>query len=355
VQVKERTIFTLAVVTLIILAVSFFTANNLNLMPTAASGRAEMVDELTRFMIGIATAVFLVVEGGLIYVALRFRKRKGDETDAKAYHGNTTLEVIWTFIPAVIVVVIGVYSFNVLTEIERPSDDELVVEVIGRQFLWEFRYPEQGRTTQELHIPVNVPVRFEITSEDVIHSFWIPEFRAKRDATPGQVSDLLITPTRIGRYPIRCAELCGAGHAAMNAFVIVESQSDFEAWLQGDQASAAEETGPEAVATPPGQGNVDEEGVLEGRNLFIQLGCGGCHTLEDAGAVGSVGPILDGIGLTAEGRLAEMDAEEYIRQSILNPDAYIVEGYDSGLMPANNTDRLSDGEVETLVQYLLAQ
>ena len=204
---KERTIFTLVIITILILAAGYLVANNVDLMPEAASSRANLVDQLAQILIGVSTVVFLVVEGALVYAVIRFRKKKDDETDAVPFHGNNTLELIWTLIPAFIVVFIGFYSFQVLTDIEKPAENELVVEVVGRQFIWEFRYPEYDLTTQELRLPVGKTVRFEITSADVIHSFWVPEFRAKRDATPGQISDLVVGPTELGVYPIRCAEL----------------------------------------------------------------------------------------------------------------------------------------------------
>ena len=239
---KERTILAIAILTLLLLGAGFLVSNQVNLMPYLASGRAVVVDRLFRTMLGIAAVIFLIVEGGLIYAIIRFRKRKGDETDAAPSHGNNTLELIWTLIPAIIVVVIGVQSFRVLSDIEQPADDPLVVEVIARQFTWRFRYPEYGISASVLHLPVNEPVRFEITSEDLIHSFWIPNFLAKRDATPGQVSELVITPSEIGRFPVRCAELCGAGHAVMNTEVVVESQAEFEAWITAEAAAAGNAT-----------------------------------------------------------------------------------------------------------------
>lgn len=228
---KERSIFAIVIVSMLLLVVGYLAATQLNLMPAEASTRAVAVDQLFRVLLGVAAVIFVLVEGALVYAAIRFRRRAGDDADAAPIHGNTTLEVVWTAIPAMIVVAIGFYAYQVLTEIEQPAPSPMVVEVVGRQFIWQFRYPEHGVTSQELHLPVNRPVRLEITSGDVIHSFWVPQFRGKRDATPGRVSEFLVTPTEIGEFPVRCAELCGAGHAAMNTKVIVESQADFEAWL----------------------------------------------------------------------------------------------------------------------------
>lgn len=357
---KERTILTLVIVTLVILAVGYFAATNVDVMPDAASSRARLVDQLARILIGLGAVIFLVVEGVLVYAVIRFRKRKDDQTDAVPYHGNNTLELVWTIIPAFIVVFIGFYSFQVLAEIEQPVSDEMVVEVIGRQFLWEFRYPDFDLTTQELRLPVGKPIRFEITSADVIHSFWVPEFRAKRDATPGLISELLITPTELGTYPIRCAELCGAGHAAMNAQVIVETESDFLAWieLQGglaDRSTAEGEQQGESPLEEVDPGEVSEGTDISGGDLFISLGCGACHTLDDASAVGVLGPSLNDFSEIAATRILSLEPIAYTKESIVDPEAYVVEGYPSGVMPNNFGERLSIEELEVLIAYLLNQ
>jgi cytochrome c oxidase subunit 2 len=347
-EVRERTILTVIVISLVLITIGYLVATQVDLsalLPEQASSRSVVVDKLFRTLMGIATAIFLLVEGALVYAVIRFRKAPDDESDAVPIHGNNTLEIIWTFVPAVIVAVIGVYSYRVLTEIERPSEQPLVIEVVGRQFFWEFHYPEEDVTSQVLHLPVNKTVHFQITSEDVIHSFWVPEFRVKRDATPGQISELIITPTKIGRYPIRCAELCGPGHAAMTSEVIVEEEVDFERWLSGDIVVSGE---------PSGQ--AQPEGVMgTGRSLFVELGCSACHTLQDAGATGIVGPALDGIGQAAAGRTADLDAEGYLRQSLLEPNAYIVDGFIGNLMPDDYEERLSEEQISTLVEYLLEQ
>lgn len=329
---KERTIFMIIIISLVLVVIGFIVAQNVDLTPFLASTRGVVVDRLFRMMLGIATVVFLVVEGGLLYAAIRFRKKPQDEGDALPIHGNNTLEVIWTVIPAILVIVIGVYSFNVLTEIERPGEGEMVVEVIGRQFAWEFRYPEYDLSTSVMHLPVNRPVRLEITSEDVIHSFWVPNFLAKQDATPGRVTTLVVTPTERGVFPARCAELCGPGHATMVTEVVVEAQEEFQEWIGSQQGQA---TNPEAI--------------------FSRYGCNGCHQLSAIGATGIVGPSLEGIGATAATRQPDMSAEGYLRQSILEPNAHVVEGFQAGLMPQNYDQRMTEEELTTLVNFLLEQ
>jgi cytochrome c oxidase subunit 2 len=330
--VKERTVFFSAILGIAMVAVGILVATQVNLMPEAASTRAAPVDQLFRVLLGVSTVIFLLVEGALVYAVIRFRRRPGDDSDAAPVHGNTSLEILWSLIPAAIVVVIGVYSFQVLTAIETPGRQPLVVEVIGRQFSWQFRYPDQNLETSELHLPVGQPVVFRITSEDMIHSFWVPDFRAKKDATPGQVSELAMTPSQVGRFPIRCAELCGAGHAIMVSDVVVEQPDEFEAWLEQQKAMAGD----------PGQ-------------IFLTMGCGACHTLAAAGTNAAIGPSLDGLAARAGEQVAGEAAEAYVQRSILEPDAFIVPTFQPGIMPKNFGDWLTPEQIQALVAFLLAQ
>ena len=238
-----------------------------------------------------------------------------------------TLDSLWAETPAEA----GI-SVQVLQDIERPLDNTMVVEVVGRQFTWEFRYPEADVTTSELHLPVGRPVLFQISSEDVIHSFWVPAFRAKRDATPGQISELRITPSLVGRFPIRCAELCGPGHAGMINEVVVEEEAAFAGWLEATKAGPKE---PVAILT--------------------QFGCVACHTLAAAGSSGQVGPALDGIGAQAASSVPGLSAYDYIVQSITEPGAYVVQPFADGLMPRDFKIRLSDEQIQILVEFLLGQ
>lgn len=337
---KERTVFAIAVLTVALLAAGFWVAQNVNLMPAEASTRAALVDQLFRAMLGMAAVVFLLVEGMLLYSVLRFRRPKGDETDAIPVHGNRALEIVWTLIPALIVVVIGFYSFRVLAASETRDADPLVVNVHSRQFSWSFEYPGSGVISTDLHLPLGRQVRFLITSDDVIHSFWVPEFRVKRDATPGQIAELLVTPTRLGTYPVRCAELCGVGHASMGltSQAFVESEADFQAWLEAHAA-------------------LPSDPIAAGRVLFGRNGCSACHALADAGAIGIVGPGLDALAdpASAHASMHGTDLRAYVEQSIVDPSAVVVEGYNDGLMPKDFGTRIPAGELAILVDYLLAQ
>jgi cytochrome c oxidase subunit 2 len=348
--VKERTIFTLVVLSLVLLGIGYLVATQVDLswlMPTQASAGSILVDRLFNFMMGIAVVIFLLVEGALIYAVIRFRRRKGDDREGPAIHGNNMLEIVWTLIPAIIVIAISVYSYQVLTQIERPVQSPLVVRVVGQQFIWTFEYPESGITSSSLHLPVDRPVQFQIESTDVIHSFWVPEFRIKRDATPGQIVELTITPNQLGRYPIRCAELCGAGHAVMVSEVVVETEDQFNAWIAAG--------GQEVRQVEPEDQDSQSSLPPDGRNVFIEFGCGACHLLSDGGGAGIVGPALDGIATIAAERQSGVEAREYINKSITAPNSYVVDGYAEGVMPSTYPELMTPEEIDALVDYLLTQ
>jgi cytochrome c oxidase subunit 2 len=350
--VKERTIFTVIILSLVLITVGYLVATQVDfswLLPAQASSRAVLVDRLFRVMMGIAAVIFLIVEGALVYAVLRFRRKPGDDREGLPVHGNNTLEIVWTLIPAVIVAVIGIYSYRVLTDVERKPSDPLVVRVIGQQFAWSFEYPDSGVKSSVLHLPVDHPVQFQIESRDVIHSFWVPAFRVKHDATPGQIDELVLTPTEIGTFPVRCAELCGVGHAAMTTEVKVESQEDFQAWIDSGGTLVSSAT------TAAGSGTDNSAATASAPELLVQFGCGACHSLSAASLAGIVGPALDGIGTWGADRVEGQDAQTYIRNSIVEPNAYVEKGYAPGVMPQDFSTRISQEQLDVLVSYLASQ
>jgi cytochrome c oxidase subunit II len=305
----------------------------------AASREGGEIDALFSLLLGIAVAIFVLVQGTLLFIVLRFGRSASDESDGPSIRGYLPAEILWTAIPAIIVTGLSIYSYQVLTSIDSPRANALVVEVRAQQFSWEFGYPGRGVTSDVLHIPLGRQVLFRMHSDDVIHSFWVPDFRLKKDIMPDRVTEQRFTGTRLGTYPIVCSRLCGVGHAFMRSSVIVESPTDFEAWLVA-QAKAEDDT-----ADP----------LVYGRKLFHEYGCNGCHTLSDAQATGDVGPNLDGIGVRAGRRVPGQDAQDYLREAIVRPDAYIVPGYQVGIMPKDLQQRMSARELQALVQYLLMQ
>lgn len=200
-----------------------------------ASTAAPKIDDLLNVMIVLSSFVFALVMVMLFYALWKFRAKPGDESDGEPIHGNTRLEVAWTLIPTIIVLFGAGYSWAVLNEIEEPADDPLIVDVFSQQYAWSFGYPENGgRWSQgELHVPLNRQIHFKMHAQDVIHSFWVPEWRIKKDNVPGITTTAIVTPDRPGTYQLICTELCGFGHTAMRAKVVVEKPADFEKWVAG--------------------------------------------------------------------------------------------------------------------------
>jgi len=200
-----------------------------------ASTAAPKIDHLLNVMIVLSAFVFALVMVMLFYALWKFKAKPGDESDGEPIHGNTRLEVAWTLIPTVIVLFAGGYSWKVLDEIEKPAKDPLTVDVFAQQFAWSFGYPGKdfAYTQGELHVPLDRQVHFKLHAQDVIHSFWVPEWRIKKDAVPGITTTAIVTPDKPGTYQLICTELCGFGHTSMRAKVVVEPPAEFRKWVAG--------------------------------------------------------------------------------------------------------------------------
>lgn len=291
--------------------VSLWVGQNHGLMPVAASEEAPLVDGLFNTMMTISVALFILIQGALIISVFKFRKPEGDETDGPPVEGNLSLEILWTAIPVVIVMGLSLYSYEVynsmggldpmashdhgpkmvamkpgsaiaaplpgtpeaeaLTKEERlalgvgaspetqgqPAD--VNVDVLGLQFAWIFTYPETGVVSGELHVPAGKEVQLNINAQDVLHAFWVPQFRLKQDAIPGRPTELRFRPKIVGEYPIVCAELCGAYHGAMQTQVIIHTPEDYDAWMQSQIAMQDDRENPaQTLAMNPADRSASE-------------------------------------------------------------------------------------------------
>ena len=308
--------------------------------PTQGSTQADQIDTLYDVLLIVSVPIFVLVMTIAIYSVIAFRAKPGEKGDGAHIHGNTKLEIVWVTIPFMIVTALAVYGWVVLDDIEAAKPNELVVNVTGEQFTWSFDYPQEDVTSNELVLPVDRPVHFKIHAKDVLHSFWVPAFRMKQDAVPGIETNTRATPDREGTYEVVCAELCGIGHATMRQQVRVLPVSEWEAWVK-DQSEGGK--APEEGESP----------IAAGREIFTSAGCNACHTLDDADATAQVGPDLNELAQVAEKRVKGKSAEEYVRQSIVDPSAFAVEGYSGDTMPGNFADQLTPEEIDTLVEYLL--
>ena len=242
----NRTLVEMVVVGLIASAIGIAIALSIHWFPTAASKQAGPIDTLWDVLLIVSIPVFVLVATVVLFAVRDFRVRPGQELqDGAPIHGNTRLEVVWTAVPAILIASLVVYAYLVLHDIEKaPAKEatELQVTVTGRQFAWRFAYPQAGGktvTSLELYVPKGRSVHFNVRSEDVLHDFWVPAWRMKIDAVPGITTGYRVTPTKLGEYPIVCAELCGLGHAFMRSTAHVLSPAQFAAWVAKQQRSAS--------------------------------------------------------------------------------------------------------------------
>jgi cytochrome c oxidase subunit 2 len=199
-----------------------------------ASTAAPKIDDLLNVLIVLSSIVFSIVVVALGYALWKFKALPGDESDGEPIHGNTRLEVAWTIIPTIIVLFGGGYSWKVLNEIEDKGSNPMTVDVFSQQYAWSFGYPGKGYLYSQgvLHVPVNRTIQFKMHAQDVIHSFWVPQWRIKKDNVPGITTTAIVTPDKVGQYQLICTELCGFGHASMRAKVIVQPEAQFDKWVE---------------------------------------------------------------------------------------------------------------------------
>ena len=322
------------ILVVVVSILAFFGVNVVWQMPVAASAQATPIDWMWHLQMIVLSFLFALIVVPMFYSLLVFRRRKGDATDGKHIEGNTRLEITWTVIPLFVVVVFAYLGAGNLAETRRVYQDETVVKVTGIQWSWKFEYPEYGVVSDELHLQVGKPVLLQMTSTDVIHSFWVPEFRVKQDLVPGRTTELRITPTLEGDYTVRCAELCGTSHAYMEKPVIVSTQADFDAWM-----AVQVELALEAAATPEGRGQA----------LVSANGCAACHSINGAAGIGPTWFALAGSEVElADGTTVTAD-DAYLTESIKTPQAKIVAGFDTQQMPIYG---FSNEQIADIVAYL---
>ena len=315
---RRGAIVALVSIALVVAALTTAIAYFIDWLPEQASEERQGIDLVFWVTVGICIFFFAIVAAVSIYSGIKFRVRPDDESDGAPIHGHTGIEIVWTIVPTICVIVIAVLSAVVLAQNDKPKGDPLRVEVLAQQFAWQFTYPQQdGIKATDLYLPVDRSTRLVLNARDVLHSFWVPEFGQKQDAVPGIVTTVIVTPTKTGEYRLLCTELCGQGHALMRTRAIVVSQAEFDAWAREQREGQA----------GGGQGGEDDP-----EGTFV-ANCGACHTLEKAGTSGEVGPSLNDLSLEAA------DVEEQIRRG-------------GGAMPPFE-DQLSDEQIDALVQYLV--
>ncbi len=301
------------------------------LFPSQASTMAPRVDSLFGFLVALTTFFTLLIAGLILYFMVKYRRRPGDPTPA-GVHGSYALEIAWTVIPFGITMLLFFWGASIYASLFRPPPNALVVHAVGRQWMWKMQHLEGRREINELHVPVGRPVKVVLTSEDVIHDFFVPAFRTKMDVIPGRYTQLWFEASQPGEYHLFCSQYCGTLHAQMIGRVVAMEPAAFEAWLSGAE---------------PGQTGVSM--AQAGERLFQANGCATCH----AGGEGQRGPTLAGLpGTTvhlADGRSVVAD-DDYLRESILNPQAKVVAGFQP-IMPTFQ-GLLGEEDIMQIVTYL---
>ena len=367
---RRRPLVQMVVIIVIAIAILIPLSLIIPWFPTNASKQNGNDRTLYDVLLIATIPIFVLVETVVLFSVWKFRMRPGDEKkDGPPIHGNTRLEVVWTAVPAILIISLCTYAYTVLRSNEATKKHELTVNVTERQFAFQFAYPQPGGksvTSSLLYLPKGTPVVFKIRSYDVVHSFFVPEFAQKLDAVPGIVTTLRVTPTRLGVYPAECTELCGAGHGLMRSTVFVVTPAKFTAWLQSQSANAAPPIGtpPASVTqsrTPPAAPSAPAPTATPtaaGKAIFTgTAGCSSCHTLAAAGSVATVGPNLDvrlrtDCASAASKRVRGATLQQCIFTAITKPYAYIPSGYQPGIMPPNFAQTLSSNQIQTLVSFL---
>jgi cytochrome c oxidase subunit 2 len=313
-----------------------FGLDRVHLLPVEASLQAVTIDSMFKLEFQVIAFLFALIVVFMVYSIVVFRRKPGDTTDARHISGNTRLEMTWTVIPLITVLTFSFLGARSLSDTLAIGDNILEINVTGSQWSWRFEYPDQGIVTNELHLPMGRQALLHLSSADVIHSFWVPEFRVKQDALPGGdafIRDLRVTPTRLGNYKVRCAEMCGLSHAYMEAPVLVQSDADYQAWV-------AQETG---LSADPAQ---------RGQKWYTAYGCKACHSLDGTTVVGPTWKGLYGSQVTfADGTTATAD-DAYIFESIRTPGAKTVKGFAPGLMPQNIADKITNDQIQDIIAFI---
>jgi cytochrome c oxidase subunit II len=299
--------------------------------PVQASNFAGDVDALFSFILMTTLFFAVLVTVLIIFAAFKFRRQSANEVGDDV-HGNNMLEVGWTVIPTIIAIGIFAWGAAVYVNYRIAPKDTLDIYVVGKQWMWKLQQPNGRKEINELHIPLNRNVKLILGSEDVIHDFYVPAFRVKMDVVPGRYNTMWFRPTKTGKYHFFCSQYCGTNHAVMGGWVTVMDPAEYAAWLSGESG--------------------DVNPAAAGERLFTQFACNTCHLANGTGRAPSLNGLFGGTVLLADGTTVVAD-EAYIRESILQPKAKIVAGYQP-VMPTFQ-GLITEEQIMNLTAYIKSQ
>ena len=304
----------------------------------AASSQAGRVDAVFLMILVIGVFFFLLTQGMLIYFAVKYRRRRPDrDNETSQITGNHLLEFFWILIPSIVVAIIFYYGWRVYTDQRIPVAGATEVYVNARQWMYEIKYPDGRTAINEIRVPAGRPVKFILSASDVLHGFYLPDFRVKMDMIPGRVTTLWVQPDRPGSYQIYCTVYCGTGHSNMMARFIVLPPSEYAEW----SAHRTEEGG---------EGKDHEPLAVRGERVAKNAGCLNCHSIGGAVKVGPDWKGLFGSNVPLDGGKTVIADEDYLRESIVDPGAKVVKGFPN-VMPTYKTT-LSKEDIDAMVAYL---
>jgi len=326
-----------SILVILLTVIVYFFLQTAGLLPIQASSQAIIIDQLFDIHIGIIAFLFSLIVVFIGYSLVVFRRKKEmPEEEGKHITGSSKLEIVWTLVPLAVVIFISYLGAISLAATRQIDPQALDVKVTAGQWYWSFDYPDFGITSDVLYLPVDRQVKLSLTSMDVIHSFWVPEFRVKQDVLPGEnlVKELRFTPIETGDFMVLCAELCGGAHAYMNSPVKVVTEVEFQDWVDEEL------------------GNFPQDPVSLGERLVKNNGCFGCHSIDGK----------DGVGPTWKGLYASEKTlvsgekiivdEEYLYEAIINPNSQIVLGFPANVMSQNYSEIFTDEELNNMIAFI---
>lgn len=322
---------------LLVIASTFvihYALSSIGLLPILADAQGITIDQLFGLYTWAIAFVFSLIIVPFTYSLIVFHRKKGETGDGVYMEGNSKLEIAWTILPLIAVIYLAGLGAQSLSDTRQVDPSAMVVKVIAQQWNWQFQYPDYLVSSKSLYLPVGAQVDLQLTSLDVTHSFFVPEFRIKQDAVPGRTIDLRITPTLIGHYQVECAQLCGTHHTEMTADVFVVSKPDFLAWINFQVA------------------NAPKNPVLIGQQLVSLNGCLVCHSTDGSAKIGptwlklyqSTVTLSDGSKVTADAK--------YLSDSITNPNQQIVQGFSPNIMPDTFSQALTQSQIQDILAYI---
>ncbi len=301
-------------------------------MPTPATKLAERVDNLYAFLLVSSFIACVILIGGMIYFVMKYKRKSEEEKTPRILHNNF-LEFLWSFIPLLMFVAIFGWGWSVFHEMRKMPENPLEVHIFGKQWAWEVQYKSGVKTSNLVMVPIDTDVKLIMTSQDVLHSFFIPSFRIKQDTIPGRYTTLWFNSNKLGEFHIFCTEYCGTQHSGMIGTLKVVTQEEFDKWIEEES---------QVSSLPLAQ---------RGEKLFQVKACASCHSVTDKSA--RVGPSLwQRWGETVTTAKGKTDFDEaYVRESILNPNANVATGFNPNIMPAFQ-GQLSEVELSALIEYI---